>query len=493
MPQPLVFEIGAPGREGYTLPQPDVPVRNLDDVLPPGRQRQELNLPEVSQIDLVRHFTRLSQQNFSVDTTFYPLGSCTMKYNPKVNEEAARLPGFRAVHPYQPEETVQGVLRLMYELQGYLAEISGLAGITLQPAAGAHGELTGMLMVRAYHEAQGRQRRLVLVPDSAHGTNPATAAMCGYQVASLRSNGRGGVDLAKLRDLMTDEVAALMLTIPNTLGLFDEHILEVSEIVHSRGGLLYCDGANMNALLGQVRFADLGCDVLHFNLHKTFSTPHGGGGPGAGPVGVSQPLVPFLPIPTVGYRPEAPDGQKYYLDYDRPRSIGRVRAFYGNFGMMVRAYTYIRILGAEGLRAVSESAVIHANYLLARLGEYYHVPYPRRCMHELVLSAKRQKAHGVRALDIAKRLIDYGIHPPTIYFPLIVEEALMIEPTETESLQTLDEFVKAMVEIAEQSEKEPDLLLNAPHNTPVGRLDEVLAARRPNLRWRPLAPAGQQT
>jgi len=485
MPEPLLFEIGAPGREGYSLPEPDVPTRDLDEMLPPARQRQELNLPEVAQIDLVRHFTRLSQQNFSVDTSFYPLGSCTMKYNPKVNEDAARLAGFRAIHPYQPAETVQGALRLMYELQNYLASISGMAGITLQPAAGAHGELTGMLMVRAYHAARGHQRRLVLVPDSAHGTNPATAAMCGYEVATLRSNGRGGVDLDELRRLMTDEVAALMLTIPNTLGLFDENICEVASIVHSRGGLLYCDGANMNALLGQVRFADLGCDVLHFNLHKTFSTPHGGGGPGAGPVGVSQPLLPFLPVPVVGYRPEAAEGEKYFLDWDRPQSIGRVRAFYGNFGVMVRAYTYIRTLGAEGLRAVSENAVINANYLLALLKEYYDLPYQRRCMHEAVLSAKRQKAHGVRALDIAKRLIDYGLHPPTIYFPLIVEEALMIEPTETESKQTLDYFARAMIEIAEQAERNPEVVLAAPHHTPVGRLDEVAAARRPNLRWRP--------
>jgi len=487
MPEPLLIELSEPGRTGYGLPELDVPARSLDEMVPPGRQRRELNLPEISQIDLVRHFTRLSQQNFSVDTTFYPLGSCTMKYNPKVNEEAASQPGFRAIHPYQPAETAQGALRLMYELQGYLAEISGLSAVTLQPAAGAHGELTGMLMVRAYHKHRGSQRRVVLVPDSAHGTNPATAAMCGYQVSTLRSNGRGGVDVAELRQLMTEDVAALMLTIPNTLGLFDEHILEVGDIVHARGGLLYCDGANMNALLGQVKFADLGCDVLHFNLHKTFSTPHGGGGPGAGPVGVSKLLVPFLPVPTVGRRADAAEGDGYYLDYDRPLSIGRVRSFYGNFGVMVRAYAYIRTLGAEGLREVSENAVINANYLLARLSSFYEVPYQRRCMHEAVFSAKRQRAHGVRALDVAKRLIDYGYHPPTIYFPLIVDEALMIEPTETESLQTLDAFSQAMIEIAEETKKEPEVVQSAPHHTPVGRLDEVLAARKPNLRWR--APA----
>lgn len=484
-PVPLIFEQSHPGRRAVDLPASDVPAPPAEDLLPRDLLRTDLVLPEVSQIDLIRHFTRLSQLNFAIDTTFYPLGSCTMKYNPKIHEDVARLPGFTQVHPYQDEETVQGALRLMYELQTYLAAIAGMEAVTLQPAAGAHGELTGMLMIRAYHEKRGdRRRRRVVIPDSAHGTNPATAALCGYEVTAVGTDRRGNVDLADLRAKLGEDVAALMITIPSTLGLFDEEILTVTDLVHQCGGLVYCDGANLNALVGQVRLGDLGCDVLHFNLHKTFTTPHGGGGPGAGPVGVKAHLAPFLPVPVVGRR--LVDGrEEFYLDFDRPDSIGKVRSFWGSFGVLVRAYTYIRMLGLEGLRAVSENAVLNANYLLARLREAYDLPYDRRCLHEFVLSARRQKRHGVRALDIAKRLIDFGFHPPTIYFPLIVEEALMIEPTETESKETLDAFAEAMLRIAREAEETPEVVKTAPHHTPVRRLDEVTAARRPNLRWRP--------
>lgn len=490
MQEPLIFERSVPGRAGCALPESDVPGEELGRLLPQEATRDVLPLPEVSEVELVRHFTRLSQQNYAVDVGFYPLGSCTMKYNPKINEDLARLPGFSHIHPYQPESTVQGALQLMYELQGALAEITGLPGVTLQPAAGAHGELTGMLMIRAYHRHRGDPaRRKVLVPDSAHGTNPATAAMSGYEVVSLRSDALGNVDLSALRDVMDESVAALMITIPSTLGLFDEHIQEVIATVHAGGGLVYCDGANLNALLGQVKPGALGCDVMHINLHKTFSTPHGGGGPGAGPVAASAALACFLPLPLVSRRDVEQDAPVYYLDYDRPLSIGRVKSFYGNFGLLVRAYCYIRSLGPDGLRAVSENAVLNANYLLQRLKEAYDLPYARRCMHEVVLSCRRQRALGVRALDVAKRLIDYGFHPPTIYFPLIVEEALMIEPTETESRQTLDAFADALLAIAAEAEREPQLVKTAPHDTRLGRLDETKAARKPDLRWRPPASA----
>ena len=453
-----------------------------EHLLPPSFLREELPLPEVNELELVRHYTRLSQLNFCINTTFYPLGSCTMKYNPVVNEVAASLPGFAQIHPYQPEDTVQGALALMYELQSYLAEISGLPAISLQPAAGAHGELTGMLMVRAYHQHRGdADRRRVLIPDSAHGTNPATAKMVGYEVRTVRSDGRGNTDLEALRSALGSDVAALMITIPSTLGLFDEHVEQVIDLMHQAGALVYCDGANLNAVLGQARLGDLGVDILHFNLHKTFSTPHGGGGPPAGPVGVRAELAPYLPLPTVARR----ESGEYYLDYDRPLSIGKVKAFYGNFAMLVRAYTYIRMLGPEGLAEVGENAVLNANYLMARLREAYQLRYDRLCKHEFVLSAKPQARQGVRALDIAKRLVDYGFHPPTIYFPLIVEEALMVEPTETESRQTLDAFADAMLKIAEEARVEPDVVKSAPHRTPVSRLDEVRAVRQPNLRWRP--------
>ncbi len=479
MTEPLLSEISRPGRVGHQLPASDVP-RVESDELPPGLLRGGLDLPEVSENEVVRHFVHLSNLNYGVDTGFYPLGSCTMKYNPKISEDVARWPGFSALHPYQPQETVQGALRLMYELQEALGEITGLRAVTLQPSAGAHGELTGMLMVRAYHEARGdRNRTKALIPDSAHGTNPATATMCGYAAVPVKSDTRGNVDLEELRRLADEETAALMLTMPNTLGLFDENMLAICEIVHEAGGLIYGDGANLNALLGVAKPADIGFDVMHLNLHKTFGTPHGGGGPGAGVVAARDFLADYLPVPVVVKTSE----DNYALSYDVPRSIGRVRSFYGNFGVIVRAYAYIRALGADGLRRVGENAIINANYLRARLQQTYEVPYPRSCMHEFVLSGRRQKALGVRTLDIAKRLIDYGIHPPTVYFPLIVEDAMMIEPTETESKETLDAFADAMLAIAREAEEKPEVVRAAPTTTVIGRLDEAAAARQPRLHW----------
>jgi len=476
----LIFEISRPGRTGVTLPTCDVPERPLSDLLPGVPLRDELGLPEVAQIDVMRHFVKLSQKNYSIDTNFYPLGSCTMKYNPKVHEDVARMAGFADLHPMQDDAQCQGALQVMHEMQEYLARISGMDAVTLQPAAGAHGELVGVLVIRAYHEQrEDRARRRILVPDSAHGTNPATAAICGFEVTSVRSSPTGGIDVDDLRAKLGPDVAGLMITIPSTLGLFDERILDVTELVHQAGGLVYCDGANLNAVVGQASFGALGGDILHFNLHKTFTTPHGGGGPGAGPVGVKAPLARFLPAPLVA---RGRNGE-YYLDHDRPDQIGRVRSFNGNFAMLVRAYTYIRMLGAGGLREVSENAVLNANYILARLRGTYDVPYDRVCMHEFVLSARNLKAHGIRALDVAKRLIDYGYHPPTIYFPLVVEEAMMIEPTETESKETLDAFIEAMQRIAQEARDNPDVLHEAPHVTPVRRLDEVTAARRPNIRY----------
>jgi glycine dehydrogenase subunit 2 len=473
----LLSELSVAGRAGHRVPEADVPLSPL----PPSKLlRDELPLPELGELEVVRHFTRLSQLNYAVDTGFYPLGSCTMKYNPKADDDMARLPGFAGLHPYQPTVSVQGALELMGALEAALAEITGFQAVTLVPAAGAHGELTGMLIIRAHHLARGdRERRRVLVPDSAHGTNPATAAMCGYEAVTVPSDARGNVNLAVLRRELGPDVAALMLTVPSTLGLFDEHMPEIAAAVHDAGALIYGDGANLNALLGVARPAALGVDVLHLNLHKTFATPHGGGGPGAGPVAVRAGLEPYLPVPVIR-RGEA---EQWIPDYDRPQSIGRVRAFGGHFGVLVRAYTYIRMLGADGLRRVSEAAVLNANYLRAVLQDDFEVAYDRACMHEVLLSGRRQRAHGVRTLDIAKRLIDYGFHPPTIYFPLIVEEALMIEPTEAESKPTLDAFAGAMEAIAREAREAPDLLRAAPHATPVGRLDETSAARQPVLRW----------
>jgi glycine dehydrogenase subunit 2 len=480
--EPLIFDLASPGRRAVRVPAPDVP----ETPLPEGLVRDDLDWPEVSEIDVIRHFTRLSQKNHAIDINFYPLGSCTMKYNPKVNEAVARYPGFAGIHPYQPEATVQGALELMSELQDMLAEISGFAAVTLQPAAGAHGELTGVLVIRDYHAARGdTARRTILVPDSAHGTNPATAVMAGFNVETVPSDARGNVDLEALRGMVGPHVAGLMITNPNTLGLWDEGIGEVVDLVHGAGGLVYNDGANFNAILGIARPGDLGIDVMHFNLHKTFSTPHGGGGPGSGPVGVREHLVEYLPGPRVrsvaGEDGEAPR-YEWFMPED---SIGRLHSFHGNFGMHVRAYTYIRMHGAEGLRRVSEDAVLAANYLRARLADDYVLPYDRTCMHEFVASASRQKANGVKAVDIAKRLLDFGIHPPTTYFPLVVPECLMIEPTETESIETLDTFVDAMRQIARESADEPETVRTAPHTTEYKRFDEAGANRNLNLRWEP--------
>ncbi|HOJ20400.1 MAG TPA: aminomethyl-transferring glycine dehydrogenase subunit GcvPB [Armatimonadota bacterium] len=484
MSEPLIFELSRPGRVAFSLPECDVPERPVEELIPAGQIRGDLPLPEVSEPQVVRHFTRLSRMNYGVDMGFYPLGSCTMKYNPRVNEAAAALPGFATAHPLAGEEHSQGALQLLYELQEMLAEIAGMDAVTLQPVAGAQGELTGLLMIRAYHLERGDTARTrILVPDSSHGTNPATAARCGYTITSVPSNDRGRVDLEQLRAAMDSQVAALMLTNPNTLGLFEDEVLEVTRIVHEGGGLVYMDGANMNAILGIARPGDLGFDVMHFNLHKTFSTPHGGGGPGAAAVAAKAHLEPYLPVPRVVRREGA-----YALSEEHPRSIGRMHTFYGNFANLVRAYTYLRTLGPEGLRLVAENAVLNANYLLALLKEDYEVPYGDRCMHEFVASAQQQAEKGVRALDIAKRLIDHGFHPPTMYFPLIVREALMIEPTETESIETLDAFAEAMREIAREAREQPEVVHDAPHPTPlvtvpVSRVDEVAAARHPNLRW----------
>ena len=476
-----IFDLSVPGRTGFSLPACDVPETAPEELVPTRYLRSEAPaLPEVSEVDVVRHYTGLSQKNHGVDAGFYPLGSCTMKYNPKINEDAADLPGFTSVHPLAPESTVQGCLEILYRLGGMLEEITGMDDMTLQPAAGAHGELTGLMILKAYHESRGdSQRTKVLIPDSAHGTNPASATLAGFEGIEIRSDGRGNIDLDDLRAHVGSDTAGLMLTNPNTLGLFDDHILEIAEIVHQAGGLLYYDGANANAIVGVCRPGDMGFDIVHLNLHKTFSTPHGGGGPGAGPVGVKRALAQFLPSPVVVER----DGI-YSLQEQGPSSIGRVRSFYGNFGVIVRAYTYLRCVGAEGLREISRAAVLNANYLRAQLQSDYDVAFDRPCMHEVVLTATRQKnENGVTANDIAKRLIDFGIHPPTVYFPLIVHEALMIEPTETESRETLDDFLMAMRQIAKEVWETPEMLKSAPHTTAVSHLDETKAARFPVLRW----------
>ena len=486
MSEPLIFEISRPGRCAAVLPELDVPPAEL----PNNLLRDNLSLPEVSEIDLVRHYTRLSQMNYAVDTGFYPLGSCTMKYNPKINEEMTRLPGFVHLHPYMEEDMVQGALFLIYTLQEFLKEIGGFAAVSLQPAAGAHGELTGVLIMRAYHLDRGDdQRDVILVPDSAHGTNPATTTMSGLRVIEIPSDERGNVDIAALKaacDEHGSRLVGMMLTNPNTLGLFDENVQEITGLVHEHGGLMYGDGANMNALLGIARPGDLGFDVLHYNLHKTFSTPHGGGGPGSGPVGVSEQLVDFLPSPMVELDADRSDDEaEFYAFVDPSKSIGRVKAFYGHFGVLVRAYTYIRMLGADGLRRVAEYAVLNANYLMSQVKDVYKVPYDRICMHEFVCEGRFPDAPDIHALDVAKRLIDYGFHPPTNYFPLIVPEALMIEPTETESKDVLDAFADALLSIAEEARANPDLLHQAPHNAPLRRLDEVRAAKELTLRWEP--------
>ncbi len=476
----LIFECGSPGSKGVDLFDRDFAGQGIEDLIPEKfRRKKPAHLPEVSEPEIVRHFVNLSQLNHHVDKGFYPLGSCTMKYNPKVNEETSSLPGFQSLHPEQPESTTQGALQLMADMSAYLCEIAGLEAMTLQPSAGAHGELTGLLMTRAFHEDQGNPRKFVLVPDSAHGTNPASVSIAGYKSKMIPSGDDGLVDIEKLKDALNEDVAAFMITNPNTLGLFEKQALEIAELVHEAGALLYMDGANLNALLGIIRPGDLKFDVVHFNLHKTFSTPHGGGGPGSGPIGVSERLADFLPIPCVTKKDSS-----YALDYDRPKSIGKISTFYGNFGVVVRALTYIRMLGAEGLRRVSESAIINANYLLSQLKDEFDLPFNHYPMHEFVLSGDRQKQHGVRTLDIAKRLLDFGVHAPTVYFPLIVSEAMMIEPTETESKESLDHFASVMLRIAKEAEQNSDAVTSAPKNTPVKRLDEAQAARELNVRYR---------
>ncbi len=479
MVEPLLSELSRAGRVGQRFAAPEGCLDATGD-LPAGLLRDTLPLPELGELDVVRHFTHLSTMNHSIDAGFYPLGSCTMKYNPKVNEDVARLPGFAQLHPYQPDESVQGALQVMAELGDLLAAITGFEAVTLQPAAGAQAELCGMLLIRAFHRARGDKRRTkVLIPDSAHGTNPATAAMCGYSTVSIPTDRRGNVDLARLRDEADDETVGLMLTNPNTLGLFEQEIFEVAETIHKAGGLVYGDGANLNAIIGAVKPGQLGFDVLHINTHKTFSTPHGGGGPGCGPVVARDFLEPFLPRPVVARRPTG----ELFLDWDRPQSIGELKGFWGHFGVMARALTYLALQGDQGIRDISGAAVLNANYLRARLADVYDIPFDRTCMHEFVASGRRQRQHGVRTLDIAKRLIDFDIHPPTVYFPLIVEEAIMIEPTEAENKDTLDRFADVMLQIAREAEEAPEMIRAAPHARTVGRLDEVAAARKPMLRW----------
>jgi glycine dehydrogenase subunit 2 len=476
----LIFDHSKPGRRGYRLPDLDVPEQQLGDLVPEALIREEIaDECQVSEVDVIRHFTRLSKLNVSIDQGLYPLGSCTMKHNPRINEEMARIAGFAWTHPMQDEAQVQGNLQLIWELEQSLKEIFGLPRVTLQPVAGAHGELTGIMMVRKALEKEGNPRKIILIPDSAHGTNPASAAFAGYTTRELKSNARGTLDLDLLEKEVNEDVAALMLTVPNTLGVFEHGIVGIADILHRKGAFLYCDGANLNSFVGVARPGDMGIDVIHSNLHKTFSTPHGGGGPGAGPVGVAERLAPFLPTPTVERREDG----TFYLDENRPDSIGRVRAWNGNFNVLVRALTYIRSMGPTGLRRIAQIAVLNANYIRARLKGSYHLPYDAPSLHEVVFNDKRQLAKDVHTLDIAKRLMDYGFHPPTIYFPLIVAGALMIEPTESEPKEELDAFCDAMIAIAREAEETPELVRSAPHTTPVRRLDEARAARQPILKW----------
>lgn len=481
----LIFEISKSGRKAYTLPEDDMTLGNISGILPAGCLREkELHLPEVSEVDVVRHYTNLSNKNFGVDTGFYPLGSCTMKYSPKINEDMASLNKFTGVHPYQSEETAQGSLKIMYDLSSMLCEITGMDSVTLHPAAGAHGELTGLMIIKAYHESRKDfNRKKIIIPDSAHGTNPASAAIAGFEVVQIRSNSNGTIDLMSLQSALDSSTAALMLTNPNTLGLFETDIGEIASLVHKAGGLLYYDGANMNANLGITRPGDMGFDVMHMNLHKTFSTPHGGGGPGSGPVGVKKYLERFLPVPII-----VKEGDEYFFDYDRAESIGKIKNFYGNFGVCVKAYAYILMMGAEGLRRASEAAVLNANYLKENLKKNYNLPYEKPCKHEFVLAGLKTDNHDISTLDAAKRLLDFGFHPPTIYFPLIVDNAIMVEPTETESLETLNEFLEAMDKISQEARYNPEILKTAPHDTLVRRLDEVMAARTPILKWSGLNP-----
>jgi glycine dehydrogenase subunit 2 len=477
----LLFEQGSPGRRAFDLPELDIPKKNVADLIEPGLLRDDVpGMPELSEVDVIRHFTRVSTWNYHIDLGLYPLGSCTMKYNPKINERMARLEGFALAHPYLPAHMIQGALDVQKTLERCLAEISGMDAVTLQPAAGAHAELTGILLIRAYHESHGKPRSRILIPDSAHGTNPASAAIAGYVVESVPSNKRGTVDVARLRERVGDDVAAIMITNPNTLGVFENEIAEVSDILHEHGALVYMDGANLNAMMGITRPGDFGVDVLHINLHKTFTTPHGGGGPGAGPVAVKKILEPFLPYPVI----EKKSDGTYDFNYDRPQSIGKIKAFNGQFGMHVRALCYILANGAEGLKEVSEVAILNANYIRAALKDAYALPYESPSLHEAVFSDRLQARKGVHVWDIAKRLMDYGFHPPTVSFPLIVPGAIMIEPTETESKQELDAFIDAMLSIAKEAEENPELVKSAPHSTRIGRIDEAAAARKPVLRWK---------
>ncbi|MFH1255894.1 MAG: aminomethyl-transferring glycine dehydrogenase subunit GcvPB [Candidatus Diapherotrites archaeon] len=472
-----VFEKSVEGRSAVEFAETRLKEKPLEQLLPKNFLRKKLELPELSEVDVVRHFTCLSQKNFGVDSGFYPLGSCTMKYNPKANEEAAKLQGFALSHPLQPRHLSQGNLQLIFELQQFLAEITGMDSVTLQPAAGAHGELCGLMLAKKFFEKKGEKRSKVLVADSSHGTNPASATLCGLEAVTVKSNGDGCLDLSELKKALSKDVAVIMLTNPNTLGLFEKQIVEICRIVHSAGALVYCDGANANASLGKWRFGDLGIDAVHLNLHKTFSTPHGGGGPGAGAIAVKKQLAQFLPRPTVEKK-----GEKFEMNFALPDSIGKIKAFYGNFGVLVRAYTFIRALGAKGLKEAAENAVLNANYMKERLKKSFDLPYDRICQHEFVLSDKNMP-NGVTTNDLAKRLIDYGFHPPTIYFPLIVHGAIMIEPTETESKETLDEFCEAMEKILGEAKEKPELVKGAPHSTPVKRLDAVKAAREPKINW----------
>ena len=474
--EPIVFELGSPGRKAYSLASCDVPEIELETLLPADEIRDPIKeLPELTELDVVRHYTRLSQWNFSIDTNFYPLGSCTMKYNPKLNETLARLPGFAGHHPISAVEDSQGSLQLMYELQECLKEISGMDQVSLQPAAGAQGEFAGMLMIQAYHAAKGNPRKKVLLPDSAHGTNPASANLCGYKAVQIPSNSKGLIDIDKLEAVMDEETAAIMLTNPNTLGMFEKDILKITEIVHSKGGLVYCDGANFNAVMGVVKMGKMGIDVLHINLHKTFSTPHGGGGPGAGPVCIKDTLEPYLPKPIV-----VKQGHKYVLNNNRPKSVGKLKVFNGNFGMLLRAYAYIRTLGPEGILEAAQSAVLNANYIRAKLKDTFHLPFTGPSLHECVFNDQGQ---GITTLEFAKELIDHGFHPPTVYFPLIVKGALMIEPTETESKETLDMFIEAMKSISKKGHEDPESFHEAPRLPKVSRPDEAQAARLPKLKW----------
>lgn len=475
-----LMEISKKGRKAYSIAKLDIEDIEIDNLISPKFLRDsELNFPEVSELDIARHYTLLSNKNFGVDTGFYPLGSCTMKYNPKINEDMASNPSFTNIHPNQPTETSQGSLELMYNLSKSLAEITGMDEVTLQPSAGSHGEFTGLMMIKVYHESRGDFKRTkVIVPDSSHGTNPSSAAVAGFKVVQVESDKDGAVDIEKLKEVLDDEVAALMLTNPSTLGLFEKNIKEIASFVHDIGGLLYYDGANMNAIMGITRPGDMGFDVVHLNLHKTFSTPHGGGGPGSGPVGVKKELIPFLPVPIVEKNED-----EYILNYDKPNSIGKIKNFYGNFSVLVRAYTYILTMGRDGLKEASQVAVLNANYLKERLKEYYYLPIDTVCKHEFVLGGIEKGGSTVKTMDIAKRLLDYGYHPPTVYFPLIINEAIMIEPTETENLETLNGFVDTMIQIANEVKENPELVRTAPHNTIVKRIDEARAVKTPILTW----------